>query len=708
MLLSLTVGALAMGSLFQETRPPADSLADTLRAARLGVLEVTVTRSRDVLARLPASVAVVGREAVRTAQPTLGLDEALTLVPGVYVANRWNFSLDQRLSIRGFGSRANFGIRGVKVLLDGVPQTLPDGQSQLTNVEFAALERVEVLRGASSALYGNASGGAVALFTEAMPRDIPAQVSARFEAGSFGTTKWLARAGGRRGIASASLGVSRLLSDGFREHSATDQRQVWTSITLEPGEGTRIQARWSLGDAPRAENPGALTPTEVALDPSQAAATNVARGADKKVRQHQASVSVRHRTETAWELEAALFGIWRDLENPLATPPPGPPSPTAGTFNAIDRLAGGFRAQATVPLGDGAGRAPARLIVGLDLQRLDDERLNQRSESGEPTDSVLAHQRELTTEIGPFAQLHWDLLPRVGIHAGLRHDRVSFDVRDRHLTDGQDNSGRRTTAEWSGNFGMNVALSERVSAHAAVATAFETPTSTELVTTAGGGVGFNADLGPQRATAIEAGVRGTGSWWSLHAVAFANRVRDAIVQARELNGRAFFANAARMRNDGFEVGAVAAPHPLVSLTAAYTYARYRFAEYRLQNGAAVDTLDGKRLAGVPRHFLRASLRLEPVTRLTLFVDQVLSSSLFADDANTLDVGGWGAGVTHLRAAWEVQAGQTRLTPFLAVQNLFDRRFVGSVTINGFGGRVLEPSPGRYLFAGAEVEWRARQ
>ena len=140
----------------QPTRP--DSAARD-SAQRLETIEVTVTRTPEPLERVPAAVSVLGKTDIRRGQATLGLDESLNDLPGVYVANRYNFSLDQRLSIRGFGSRSSFGTRGVKILLDGVPQTLPDGQSQLTNVEFGSIGRIEVLRGSASSLYGNASGG---------------------------------------------------------------------------------------------------------------------------------------------------------------------------------------------------------------------------------------------------------------------------------------------------------------------------------------------------------------------------------------------------------------------------------------------------------------------------------------------------------------------------------------------------------------------
>src|SRR5262245_31613207 len=260
--------------------PPDTTKRDTTRATRLNDLEVTVARRRDTLRELPMAAGVVTRTELGRGQATLGLDEAMTTVPGVYVANRWNYSLDQRLSIRGAGSRANFGMRGLKVYLDGVPQTLPDGQSQLTNVEFASLDRVEVLRGASSSLYGNASGGALLLNT-ASPSDGPSSLNARVEAGSFGTVKWLAGGTLQSGPWSAGLQLSQFTFDGFRQNSAAESRQLAAVARRAFGTGTVVTFRVVAADNPHAENPGALTAAELAAKPDSAAAGNILRGADK-------------------------------------------------------------------------------------------------------------------------------------------------------------------------------------------------------------------------------------------------------------------------------------------------------------------------------------------------------------------------------------------------------------------------------------------
>lgn len=689
---------LLLAAAVQDPPPRPATGADTLRPARLAELEVSVARGRDTLGRLPMAVGVVSAERLTLAQPGLGLDETLTAIPGVHVANRWNWSLDQRLSIRGAGSRANFGLRGVRVLLDGVPQTLPDGQSQLTNVDYTTLARVEVLRGGASALYGNASGGVLLL--QSAPADpAPVRLGAGIEAGSFGSSRFRLFGSSRGSRLEGSWSASRFRTDGFRRHSRAELRQAAGAVTWRPDERTTLITRLALADTPESQNPGAITQAEAAADPTAASPNNVRRGADKAVAQQQLSVSLRRETGSG-VLQAAVFGLRRDLENPLGAPAPGPPVANAGIYNRIDRQVIGGRVEGRWPLAGGR----ARLVGGAEVQRMRDERVNLRSLDGIATDSVLADQREVISELGPFVQLGWFPTARLSVLAGARLDALRFAVTDRHRTDGSDDGGTRSLVEPSLHTGL-AWLGDGWTAHARVGTAFESPTSTELATTPTGAVGFNASLGPQRTLSVEAGARLTRSWGSLEATVFDNRIRDALVQASEQGGRAFFENAGRIHATGLELAGEWQTGSRWSLTGAWTVMAHRFDEYSRRSGSTVDTLDDRRVAGVPEQFARLGITVRPGRHLTVFVDHTMSGSLFADDANQLEVSGWGAGVTNLRAAGRLAAGGTEFRPFVAVMNIFDRSYIGAVTINGFGGRVLEPAPGRHLFVGLDVAWR---
>jgi iron complex outermembrane receptor protein len=332
-----------------------------------------------------------------------------------------------------------------------------------------------------------------------------------------------------------------------------------------------------------------------------------------------------------------------------------------------------------------------------------DDRTNRVAAGGQPTDSIVLDQRETVTELGPFLHVTWHPAGTVRLSAGVRHDRVTFDLDDYYQDDGVDNSGRRVMSAWSGHAGASYSGIGPVLPYLNVSTSFETPTTTELVNQPGGTGGFNDQLGPQRAVTYEAGMRSRpGAAAEFSAALFLARIQDALVPFSEVGGRSYFTNAGRLHSDGIELGLRVAPGASWDVSAAYTYARYRFDRYRVTAGTTVDTLDGKRLPGVPAHYLNLLVRVIPVSRLRLELEQQLSAGVFADDRNTLRARGWGAGVTSLRGSWDVEAGSLHFLPFLGIHNLFDRSYVSSVTVNGFGGRVFEPGPGRNAYAGLQV------
>jgi iron complex outermembrane receptor protein len=270
----------------------------------------------------------------------------------------------------------------------------------------------------------------------------------------------------------------------------------------------------------------------------------------------------------------------------------------------------------------------------------------------------------------------------------------------------------------SGNLGVSLVSDMRFSPYVTVSTSFETPTTTELANQPNTAGGFNTSLDPQRSVNYEVGARGTIGPISFSIAGFMGRARDAIVQYSEVSGRGYFTNAGRVKNDGLEFGVSGRVGDHLRLFGNYTYANYRFDTYRIVNGAAIDTLDGKRVPGVPKAFIRLGLRAGPAYGLALDVDHTMSSSIYADDRNTIYVNGWGKGgptiingvglgVTNLRLTWEGRSGGAWLQPFLGVNNLWNRSYVSALTINGVNGRVFETAPGRNWYLGGEIGWEAR-
>ena len=671
-------------------------------------LTVTVTRTPETLSRVPQAIGVVNDRDITRAQPTLTADEALNNVPGVYVQNRSQYSQGQRIEIRGAGARAQFGARGVKVLLDGIPQTLPDGQSQLTNVDYGSLEKIEVLRGPASSLYGNASGGVISLHSQAAGPEAFAQ-TVRYQLGSYDMDKWQAISMARVGNFSGVLSLSRFTWEGFRQNSAADIGIYNLGLTWTPTKTSALDLRVLIANDPLAQNPGALTYAEYNVNPDSAAAANIRRGASNDIKQQQVSLTYQNRFASHdASINVSAFALWRQVQNPLATAPPGnqgAETPIAGIYVQIDRQAAGARASGGYRPGS-TWRSPL-LTAGIDFQRLHDDRQNFRSLSGQPTDSVLLDQIETVTEVGPFVQAHWTPNERITIDGGVRYDWVTFDVQDLKTDDG-DASGSLPQDAPSGTAGISYFVSEAITPYLNFASAFETPTTTELANRPDGAGGFNDAIQPQRTLSAELGARGAATRWFTYSVSgFVSRVKDAIVPYRDVGGRVYYTNAGKISANGLELGLTAAPIPQFSANVSFTYANYTFTDYVVVNGAAADTLDGNRVPGVPRFFTRIGLRSQPGYGFVVDLDQTLSSSLTADDQNAIWVDNWGAGVTNLRVSWSKQWRDFSFLPYIGLANLFDRQYIGAVTVNGFGGRVLEPSARRNFYIGAEIGFKTR-
>jgi iron complex outermembrane receptor protein len=712
---TVAVATVAGAAAAQRTRP--DSV-QTDSARLLQGVTVTVSRSEQKMARAPWAIGVQRAEDIRRAQPMLGVDEALNNVPGVMVSNRYIYALDQRLSIRGAGSRANFGTRGVKILLDGVPQSLPDGQSQLTNVELATIGRIEILRGAASSLYGNGSGGVISFETD-MRAPNRLRQELRAMGGSFDTDKLQERTIARFANGVAALSLSRTTLDGFRGYHATengtsvyhsyssaDVRQANGAVDYFLSDRSTLQLRAHGASVPFALNPGALTEAEWRINPDSAAAANIARGASRAVGQHQYSLGWKYALPDGGNLRAVAYGLSRSVDNPLATPPPGPAASRTfanGTISIIKRRVLGARVDAEHPLW--TSTAAPRVALGVDLQRSRDHRENWRSTGGRitaPTDTLLVDQIEVVSAFGPFAQVSWSPIAPLLASVGARWDRQQFRVTDHFLADGKDDSGDRVMSAWSGHLGVSYLVAPWFIPYANTATAFDTPTTTELNAREGGSGGFNPDLGPQRSRTVEGGVRGAAWRLTYDASVFRTRVRDAIIQFQETNGRAFFRNAGRTRSTGAEVGLTATVSSIIELRGAYTQSRYLFDTYRIERGATTDTLDGKRLAGIPESFVRAGLRTH-ARGLTLDADWTWSDWLWGDDRNTVRVEDWGRGRVDVRLGWTGILRGAHVSPFVVVNNAANQRYVGSITLNGDGGRVREGAPMRHWYAGIDID-----
>ena len=666
--------------------PSAGRAQDSTRAV-LPAVNVTATREGP-RAPLDLSYAVtLTRPDALAALRRTGVDELLFAVPGVSLANRQNPAQDPRVSIRGFGARSAFGVRGVRVLQDGVPVTLPDGQTPVDALDLEGAERVEVVRGSASSLYGNAAGGVIDV-RSARPSALFAPY-ARVVAGGSTPTVTATGASGTIGGVGITSSVTRIVGRGYRDHS--DQRATRGAVrvlVMPSANGAApltIAAR--ISDVSRAESPGALTRAQFDADPRQADPLAVRKGASKTVRQADLSLVASRALGGSATVDASVFASARTLANPLTQ---AIIDVTRSSGGASMRVSGRAR----------VGTREARLSAGADAQWLNDDRQEYDNCIGAvcaggftERGALRKNQRELVGSVGPFIRGEISLLPDVLASAGVRSDAVQFRLRDRLISaTNPDDSGERTLHAVSPSVGVVWRMRPLASVYGNVSSSFETPTTTELGNRPDGSAGINADLQPQRTITFELGAKGllagTGVRWDV--AAFEARARDELVpfDIPNGNGRRYFRNAGRTLRRGAEAGLDAEAGP-VAIHVAYGYSRFRYERYVV----GTTSFAGRRIPGVPQHALMTSAAMR-AGGLTLSATADLASTVDVDDANTAQAPGraiFGAAIGR-----ELRVGGARLAPLLAVQNIGGVRSVGSVSVNAFGGKFYEPAPGRTL------------
>jgi iron complex outermembrane receptor protein len=647
---------------------------DTLIPVQLPGVTVTVLKTPVELTRAPFSVSVNEGPELTRGRPGLALDEALRAIPGVQVDNRYNFALGERISIRGFGARAQFGVRGVKVLVDGIPATFPDGQTSLSHVDLGLLGRTEVIRGPAAALYGNTAGGVIQLQTRA-PADRPLAQEAEVVSGSDGLLRLRSTTSGRSGATSYLIGLSRLDYDGYRDFSNARNSHL-TARFGWAGERDTI-AVTAAGVDYDADNPGSLSTTLLEADRSQAYANNKRQRTGEEGRQEQLGVTWRRSAgPVGWEVTG--YGIGRKVENPIPN-----------TIIALRRRVGGGRAMVRL-----TPASPLTLAAGTEVGFQRDDRQNYGNEGGSRAGLTL-DQNEQVDNLALFAQATAEPTDRLTLVGALRYDHFRFGVDDQLIgTDDPDDSGRRTMDAVSPSAGLSYAVAERLHLYGNVATAFETPTTTELANRPSGAGGFNPELDPERTLSFEAGAKGSAPLLGYQLAVYRARVLDALVpfEVPQSPGRQFFRNAGQAVHRGVEAGLSILPLPGVRLQGAYTYTDARF-----RGG----DLDGNRVPGISPHRAELATVYDAPRSWFAAVETRYVSRIIVDDANAFRSPAYF--LADLRAGLNpVRVGRLRAEPTAGVENLFDARYNASVVINAFGGRYFEPGPGRTFHLGLAV------
>ncbi len=665
---------------------------------------VNATRSARPAVDLPYALSVVDADTLGAPRPATSLEEVLRRVPGISVDNRHNLSQGDRISVRGLGVRAAFGVRGMKVVLDGIPLTTADGQTQLNNLDIGSIGRIEILRGPSSALYGNASGGLLSISTR-QPADAALRLTTHLMMGSDGLGRLRVQAAGRGAAHRYYIGMHALQSDGYRQHAYGQMRGLSALVHHQVGERMELGLLLNAHDAPYLFNPSSLDRATANAAPSSARSYVVSQGASKKVRQTQGGFSLRYQHDSGDLSQLVLYGLGRELHNPipgriveLGRSGGGLRYVRSGRWNHL-RYTGGFDADWQRDQRDEFGNGG---LADGDVGQMKDGDVFARIQYG----ARKLDQLEQVRSAGPFLSLDFALGRAWTVSASGRYDRYAFSARDRFLEDGDD-SGTRTLGQFSPFVGARYRPHPLLALYANVATAFQTPTTTELSNRADGLGGFNPALDPERIRSVEGGLRARHPRWPVDVeLAFYQLdIRDMLISFQVDNSASeevYFRNAGRTRNRGIELALSATPSAHLDLLLAYTYSRYRFVDYLLDGVQLADN----QVPGQPPHRAFLSVQTYPLRSAFFGVEFEWVSEYFANDYNgpppdsdaaRADFISEGYGRVDLRLGW--RRGAARL--FVGMDNALDAAYSGSIVANAFGNRFFEPAAGRSLYAGFE-------
>lgn len=645
----------------------------------------------------PAAVSVDYGEDLRHAAPRINLSEGLADVPGLQIQNRQNFAQDLQMSIRGFGARSTFGIRGLRMYVDGIPATMPDGQGQLSNIDIGSVEHIDVLRGPFSALYGNASGGVVNIETETGQQ--PATLESSNYYGSFGTWRSGLKASGalgngtKPGDVNYTVSGSRFSTQGFRDNSAAHKGLLNAKLGVKVNDTGSLTLLLNSVDI-KADDPGGLKRKEWQANPRQSP-----RGEQyhtrKTVSQTQAGLRYQQALSEQDDFSIMTYAGIRETEQYQSIPYSVQKKSAAHPGGVIDltRHYQGIDTRWTHH--SDTALIPYSITSGLDYETLTEQRKGYENfvyENGKynlgTKGNLRRNERNLMWSLDPYIQTNWQLTSALSLDAGVRYSSVWFDSNDHYISGKNgDDSGDANYHKWLPAAALKYALTPQWNVYLSAGRGFETPTINELSYRPDGQSGLNFDLQPSTSTTVE-----TGSKWQVGSglasiAVFDTETKNEIVVAASDNGRTSYQNAGKTRRRGMEL---AWDQQFATAWRAKLAWTLLDASYREDADNAIQS--GNRIPGIARSSAYASLGWVPDEGWYAGTELRYMSDIQANDANTAQAPSYttaalNTGYKFVKENWVVDV-------FTRVDNLFDKEYIGSVIVNESNGRYYEPAPGR--------------
>ncbi|HDK6150907.1 TonB-dependent receptor PqqU [Klebsiella variicola] len=655
----------------------------------------------------PAAVSVVNGDEMRQAAPRVNLSESLGAVPGLQVQNRQNYAQDLQLSIRGFGSRSTYGVRGLRIYVDGIPATMPDGQGQTSNIDIGSVDTIEVLRGPFSALYGNSSGGVINVTSQTGTQ--PPTVEASSYYGSFGTWHYGMKAtgavgdGSHAGDVDYTVSTNRFTTHGYRDHSGARKNLANARLGVRINDVSKLTLLLNSVDI-KANDAGGLTADEWRDNPRQSPRGDQY-NTRKNTRQTQAGLRYERQLSAQDDLSVMMYAGERETTQFQSIPrtPQLKPSHAGGVID-LTRHYQGIDTRLTHR---GELLVPVTLTAGLDYENMSERRkgyenfvmVNGAPQYGEQG-ALRRNERNLMWNVDPYLQTQWQLTDKLSLDAGVRYSSVWFDSNDYYITPGNgDDSGDASYHKWLPAGSLKYALTDAWNVYLSAGRGFETPTINELSYRSDNQSGLNFGLKPSTNDTVEIGSKTRLGNGLLTAALFQTNTDNEIVVDSSSGGRTSYKNAGKTRRQGMELGLDQQFGESWRLKAAWTWLD---ATYRT-NVCDDASCNGNRIPGIARNMGYASFGYQPEQGWYAGSDIRYMSDIMANDENTAKAPSWT--VVGLTTGYKWSYGRMDMELFGRVDNLFDREYVGSVIVNESNGRYYEPAPGRNYGIGLNLAWR---
>lgn len=654
---------------------------DTTQIYDLVPVTVQATRFETADIKSPLATTSLAKSFIQRGQHQLSVNESLDAIPGLFALNGNNFSQDLRVSIRGFGARSAFGIRGVKVLVDGIPESTPDGQAQVDNLDLGVVENIEVVRGPSSGLYGNASGGVIS-FTTQNPTINPF-VEARIALGSYGLQQYQLKTGQQKGKFGYLIHGIHVNTDGYRENSGMKNTILNGKFNFQLTDKSELQFLANYANSPQADDPGGINLAQAEEDRQSARDRNLSFMGGEEIVQSRFALIYKHTINEDQQLEIKTWISNRDFANRL---PFG-----FGGIVEFDRTFTGFNTN--YQLDKTLFGLPYRLKIGVDLQNQEDDRTRFVNEDGVKGNMTL-DQKEAFLSFGTFLVQELSLSDKFTAMLGLRYDAIRLKATDNFLSNG-DQSGESNLNNFNPTFGLVYSASDAVNIYGNISTSFETPTLNELSNNPSGLGGFNPDLMPQEATNYEVGIKGIVNNKLRYELAlFTINVKEEIVsfELEDFPDRDFFRNAGSTDRKGVEASLTYSLTRGLNAFLNYTYSDFKYDEFR--------SFNGNFLPGIPKHNTFFALNYSRGKGLFGSLQVRSIGELFAKDDNSVTVDSYT--VVNLKLGYRHNLAKGHIEPFFGINNLLGTEYFDNVRVNAFGSRFYEPAPTANFYGGVKV------